>query len=171
MMVNIYSAQSINFGINGSMKFSKFNRVGIGEFEHYRDDQKQIIIYSLNLDWEYLVNNYLAINSEAGYTFSTQNDFQGFQLGLYLGTNKLISFASLKGGILYIKNIPFRTPHNPISPMNILIASISIVKNIYKNFDADFFYQIPLGKKYVDETFVTTEFMNNLVGFGLQVDI
>jgi hypothetical protein len=55
--------------------------------------------------------------------------------------------------------------------MNILIASISIVKNIYKNFDADFFYQIPLGKKYVDETFVTTEFMNNLVGFGLQVDI
>ena len=66
-MVSIYSAQTINFGVNGSIKFSKFNRVGIGEFEQWRNNEMQITIYSLNCDWEYVFNKNLAALAEFKY--------------------------------------------------------------------------------------------------------
>ncbi|MBZ0181634.1 MAG: hypothetical protein K8F60_04195 [Melioribacteraceae bacterium] len=171
MMVSIYSAQTINFGVNGSIKFSKFNRVGIGEFEQWRNNEMQITIYSLNCDWEYVFNKNIAALAEIGYTFSTQNDFQGPEIGLYFSSNQLFKFAYMKAGLLFIWNVPFNTPHNPVMARMFTLASLSIVKPIYDNIALEVFYQIPLKSKYVDEKFVTTEFINNLLGFGLRVDI
>lgn len=167
------SAQEVKFGASMFVKKGNIETVIIdpgfwgGQLTTTRNENFTAVTFNADMTLDFTKN--ISAIVELGYTINSEKSafYEGMELGLYYGSNKLLDDFYFKTGFYAHINFP---DHPTFSSRTIAVGLLGVGWRFVDNVSLEVSYHIPISKTYLF-AFSREMKLKNIIGIGFKIVI